>query len=364
MKHPLTFILRLALLSILLGPTGSAQAIKVHEGDLDGAPYRIQIPDDWQGGLVMYAHGYHIRGRAWTPLGKAHCTVFLDRGFAVAESGYSRQGWAIQEALPEIEALRKHFIKVHGKPESSFMVGHSMGGILSLATVETYPDAYDGALPMCGPLVPALMFFKDPVFDMVITFEALFGEALPDGLKPVMDAPHLPQEDIHKALDSDPSLAERFSLRWDVREEDLSRLLEFYHLFYREMCDRAGGNPVDNKNTIYTGFGSNIDLNEKVSRYSADPKALEYLKRHYTTTGKIDDPVLAVHTSYDAGVPPRLANFYQLTASLQGNDEWFVHRFVEAEGHCNISPELTGKAFDLLRKWAKEGIRPEAGCLR
>jgi len=101
-----------------------------------------------------------------------------------------------------------------------------------------------------------------------------------------------------------------------------------------------------------------------VPRYAADPGALAYLRMHYTPTGLLEDPVLAVHTAYDPGVPPRLANVYNVTASLRGCEGLFVHKYVEAEGHCNIAPDLVGKAFDELRKWAAEGSRPEPGLLR
>lgn len=344
-------------------PAVSAADVEVINGDLDGVLYRIQIPKKWNRGLVMYAHGYHIRGMAWSPMQAEQCKAFLERGFALAESGYSRQGWAVAEAVEETEALRRHFVKQHGEPESTFITGHSMGGLITIATIETYPDAYDGALPMCGPLVPAVRFFKDPVFDMLVTFEALFGEALPDEAKPVIGGESLPPQTVMSALESDAKLAEDFASHWGMRSRDLPQILWLYHTIYRELVKRAGGNPVDNRNTVYFGFGSAPELNAAVPRYAADPDALAYLRRHYTPTGVVSDPVLAVHTSYDPGVPPRLANGYGTILALSECDKWFVHQFVEAEGHCNISPELMGKAFDQLRKWAAEGERPEAGLL-
>ncbi|HSG28111.1 MAG TPA: hypothetical protein VLA34_06505, partial [Candidatus Krumholzibacterium sp.] len=39
------------------GPVPGAEAVDV-TGELDGVAYRIQMPADWNGGLVMYAHGY------------------------------------------------------------------------------------------------------------------------------------------------------------------------------------------------------------------------------------------------------------------------------------------------------------------
>ena len=98
--------------------------------------------------------------------------------------------------------------------------------------------------------------------------------------------------------------------------------------------------------------------------YEADPEAFAYLAAHYTPTGLIEDPVMAIHTTYDPGVPPRWPNTYSMTAALAGNDDRFVQKWVEAEGHCNINPALVAKAFDELQAWVTEGTRPEPGLLR
>jgi len=349
---------------LLFNAVLSGQEIEVEKGEIDGAPFRIQIPEEWNRGLVMYAHGYRPRGGGWYPLNEFLCAVFLDRGWAVAESGYSRQGWAVEEAVRETEALRQYFVKTRGKADRTFVTGHSMGGVISLATIEGFPDHYDGALPMCGPLLPAVRFFKDPVFDMLVTFEALFGEGLPDELKPVIEAAQLPREAIGRALVAEPDLAARYAAHWRIREADLAEILWLYHLLYRELCDRAGGNPIDNRNTVYTGIEPIRESKKAVRRYAAAPRALAYLRRHYTPTGKLEDPVLAVHTAYDPGVPPGLANDYDTTVSLRGCETFFVHKYVDAEGHCNIAPEFLGKAFDQLVEWAGDGVRPEPGLLR
>lgn len=361
------FIAILGLLAVTLGlPAVPApgQSADVQTGEIDGAPFRIQTPAQWNGNLVMYTHAYLPRGAAWAPLAEVLGAAFLERGFALAETGYSRQGWAIAEGLEQTEALRQYFVEQRGEPESTFVAGHSMGAVITLATIETYPDSYDGAMPMCGPLVPALGFFKDPVFDMLVTFEALFGAALPQESKPVIELPELPKQIVESALQSDADLAARFAQHWGIRREELSGILVLYHLLYRELVDRAGGNPIDNRNTVYSGFDTANMLNEMVPRYTSDSEALAYLRSYYTPTGVIADPVLAVHTTYDPGVPPRLPSRYAVTVALKGNEELFVQKYVEADGHCNISPDLMGEAFDQLRAWAAAGIRPDSGLLK
>lgn len=315
MNRSRVIILSLAMAFAFLSMPAVGDEAKVRTGDIEGVPYRIQIPSRWNRGLVMYAHGYKSRGDNWTPLPAVLGAVFLERGFAVAESGYSRQGWAVEEALKETEALRQFFAKTYGKPDSTFIAGHSMGGLITLAAIESHPDAYDGALPLCGPLVPALAFFKDRVFDMLVTFEALFGDSLPREYRPVVEAPELPPQVVERALASRPAAAAPH-------------------------------------------------VNDSVPRYAAVPEALSYLRRYYTPTGVIKDPVLAVHTTYDAGVPPSFPSSYAVTTALKGNEKLFVQQHVCADGHCRIDPVSTGRAFDELRKWVATGVPPEPGPVR
>jgi pimeloyl-ACP methyl ester carboxylesterase len=357
-------ILLLAMVAGLAVCPASGSEPVIETGEIDGAPFRIQIPAQWNRGLVVYAHGYLPAGAKWSPLHEIFTSIFLDRGFALIESGYTSQGWAVKEGIGETEALRQYFVRSYGEPELTLITGHSMGGLITVALIETYPDAYDGALPMCAPLVPAALFFRDSVFDMLVTFEALFGEGLPEELRPVIDAPALTKEGVTAALDSDSAMAEAFACHWGLRREGLADIVTLYHLLYREVRMRCGGNPIDNMNTVYSGFGGIEGLNQAVPRYAADPGAFEYLEAYYTPTGLIEDPVVAIHTTYDPGVSPRWTNSYSMTAALKGTDDWFVQHWVEAEGHCNIDPTLIAQAFDELRAWVTEGIRPKPGLLR
>ena len=360
----------LAVLFLLLTwvlPVASApgqDTTRVETGEIGGSVFRTQIPPRWNRNLVMYLHGYNARGAAWNPMPRRYAVVFLERGFAVAEAAYSRQGWAVEEGLRDTEALRRHFVQLHGRPDTTFVTGFSLGGVLALATLESHPGAYAGAMPMCGPLTPGLTFYRDQMFDMLVTFDALFGRHLPRECRPVADAAQLPLEAIQRALAADTSLAERFAARWDVRREDLAGDISFYHLAHRELVDRAGGQAIDNRNTIYSGFGPVPGLNDSVPRYAADPRSVAYMLRNYTPTGLLKAPVLALHTTYDPGVPPRFANAYGVTAAAAGSERWFVQQRVEADGHCNIKPSLVGQAFDELRRWAATGRRPEPGTLR
>jgi pimeloyl-ACP methyl ester carboxylesterase len=364
MNRLLAVILLAALTASLICAPARAQETTVKTGEIAGAPFEIRIPPDWNNCLVMYAHAYLPRGVTWSPLHDALAAVFLDRGFALAESGYTRQGWAVEEGIRDTEALRRHFIDEYDEPDTTFIAGHSLGSIVTIASIEAHPDAYNGALPLCALLAPSLVYFKDRVLDQLVTFEYLFAESIPPEHRPVMEAPDLPIDVVMCALQSDPATAAEFAGHWGMRETDLPRLLAFGHLLYRELTERAGGNPVDNTNTIYTGPGTAGEMNDAVCRCAADPAAVAYIGKYYTPTGALEDPVIAVHTTYDPGVPPYLTSFYATTTALAGNGHWFVQMWVEADGHCNIAPPLMGKAFDHLRQWAATGARPEPGAIR
>src|SRR5262249_25642234 len=100
--------------------------------------------------------------------------AFLDMGYAVAQSGYSTAGWAVKEAMEETEALRKYFVGKYGKPKRTYVTGHSMGGTITLAMVETYPDVYDAGLQMCGPVGPIQTMFQRRMFDTLVVYDYFF----------------------------------------------------------------------------------------------------------------------------------------------------------------------------------------------
>ncbi len=209
----------------------------------------------------------------------------------------------------------------------------------------------------------ALLFYKDYVFDMLVTFEALFGAGLPGEYRPVVETASLPGPVVEQALAADSLSADRFATHWGMRLKDLAGIISLYHLLCKELEERAGGNPIDNRNSIYCGLEPIRGLNAEVERYAAAPGAFEYVGRNYTPTGGLEDPVIAIHTTYDAGVPPSIPDFYNTLTTLKGTGDRVVQMYVDADGHCNIAPVHPGRAFDMLRRWVAGGERPEPGML-
>jgi pimeloyl-ACP methyl ester carboxylesterase len=357
----------LLLTIVLAGPLHAqtsqpaAGARTVDTGVINGAPFYIEVPPRWNKGLVLYAHGYTVSGERppdpQSPPMKALRDVFLSRGFAFAASDYSVQGWAVKEAIEDTEALRRYFVAKHGAPAETYITGHSMGGHITIAIIERYPEAYQGALPMCGPLGPAIEFLNTGVFDMLVTFEALFPDTIGSPYEPSADT----GQKVKAALAKEPERAARYAQRYGRTIGQLPGALSLYHAVVGELKQRAGGEPFDNRNRIYFGFGDDASLNRTVKRYAANPSARDYVRQYATPTGRIADPVLTIHTTSDALVLGSDVTAYEVPAALAGTSERFVARFVEANGHCNFTPQQTGGAFDALLTWAREGRRPAAG---
>ncbi|HZS10563.1 MAG TPA: alpha/beta hydrolase [Blastocatellia bacterium] len=368
MKRSMTAAVVLIALLSLSAPaqdqSGAKPEPKVETGTINGAPFRLEIPADWNKGLVMYCHGYAVAGT--TPNlegGKPLRDVFLSRGFAIAQSAYSVQGWAVKEAVEDTEALRRYFVAKYGQPKETIVLGHSMGGVITLATIEQYPEVYDGAMPMCGPLNVSLNGLQDRVFDMLATFDYLFPNVV-GTLTGLPKGARLEAAKVKAALDAAPEKAAAFAKRYSIAPNDIPGTLTFFYEINRELQQRCGGNPFDNRNTLYDGFDDDAALNRGVKRYAADAKAREYLRQHYAPTGRIHDPVLTVHTTYDPLVPGRYVSEYDATAKVAGTQDLFVTKFVVARGHCNIGPAQTGAAFEALLQWVRERKRPEAGELK
>ena len=140
--------------SVAVRVAGQA-ASSVERGEINGAAYRIEIPPDWNRGLVLYAHGYALAGAPYAfpedERGKGLREVFLSRHFAFAESAYAAQGWAVKEGIEDTEALRRHFVARHGAPSETFITGHSMGGHITIATIERFANEYQGRCPCAVP---------------------------------------------------------------------------------------------------------------------------------------------------------------------------------------------------------------------
>ena len=358
---------RIPLLAFVLLPAICAGAPHTELGEINGARFRIDMPEKWNGGLVVYCHGYSDSPGTYENKPNPFIDVFINEGYAFIQSGYAAGGWAIQEAVEDTENLRRYFIRKYGAPKETFVTGHSMGGFLTMVLIESFPSLYDAALPLCGPLGAATWFMDRQPFDLRVVFDYYFPDALPapDRIPATFKMSKELNAEIEKLLDSKPDKSEILR-RWSgIRtNKELAATTVFFTYILMDLEQRGGGNPFDNRNIIYSGTPDDNALNDGVKRYPSNPRATEYVHTFYTPTGRLTRPVLAIHTTYDPLVPPWVPNAYSLLTEQMGTRNLFVQQYVKHDGHCAINNTEVAHAFAQLRAWKDRGVRPSGGPLQ
>lgn len=317
-------------------------------GTAGGAPYRIDVPAPWNGGLVVFYHGYEVAGqrRSDAYRGLPGTAQLLQRGYAVIQSAYSRQGWAVAEALAETAALRAQFERRFGRPTRVIAAGFSMGGHLALATVERDHGRYDGALSLCGVNLPAAELTDRAIGDLAAA-SALFPGTIAD-LDGTNASAGVDPEALARAMAANPEAARQLAAWTGLAAEDLPGSLWLYHVLIRELRERAGGFPGSNARIRYTGFGSDAAFNRRVRRYRADPAALPYVRANAGLTGRLRDPVVLLDNDYDNLVSARTRTFYPAAVRATGGRALLTILPPVGRGHCRFTPEQVGGAFDRL----------------
>lgn len=352
--------------------THKTDSTTVEVGEIGGVPYRIDIPDKWNHRLVVYYHGYShspLHYKADAPE-VTKLKPIIARGYAVIQSAYSQIGWALDSGYNDTEKLRKYFVKKHGQPTESYVMGESMGGALTVMTIERNAKPYIGGLNLCGAVGSSLTHVERR-FALRAAFDFYFPHMLPpiDHVPADFEETEPLRQKVLAALNAKPNaaLAMRNLIDLDTNIE-VARMMVYFTYVIGDIQKKAGGNPLENRNTIYTGTSNDpktdYALNDGVVRYTADPRARAYLLRFYEPTGKVTRPVLALHTTYDPLVPANLLSNYHQMVEKAGFDRNYVQQYVHREGHCTMTPDEVAKSFDELVVWTHGGKAPVSGLLR
>ncbi|MDK2769797.1 MAG: alpha/beta hydrolase [Sphingomonas sp.] len=340
-----------------------------------GARWSAEVPANWNGTLLLYSRGYSPSAGNPDPAPKQHRQALLDAGYAIAGSDYGSGGWALEQAVPAQRAAIAAFAAKHGKPNRVIAWGSSMGGLVSTALAEAKGSGIDGAAPMCASIGGSLGMMN-MALDGAYAFRTLIapdsgirvtgidddrvnGKRVADALA---EASKTPQGRARIALAGVlagiPNWTSRDKPRpaaTDYAAQAAEIAKSFVMGVYLPRTDqeaRAGGNfswntGIDYRaqlaksgrramvEALYRQAGLKLDADLAIldagQRIAADPKAVAYMRAHYTPNARPLVPLVAVQTIGDGLTAPAMQRGYAQAA--RGDVKSL---YVNAAGHCTF----------------------------
>lgn len=352
---------------------------KVSFGHYDGGTYRLEIPEQWNGELVLWAHGYvgsagaqGSRLRVGVPgvgQGSPFREHLIEKGFAWAASSYRCNGYVPGRGLLDTMALTDLFAKVNGKPASRvYLTGVSMGGHVTLLGMQEFPTSFAGGLALCAS-GPGEMDFLTSV---ATASELVTGVTVKEATR---------SQDVDRLaaiLGKPPDYTDKGRQLASIQVQISGGPRPF-------AVDGLASRFIDNASTVVGGSGaeiwnrvaSNSDvryhvddglgltdaaINSGIRRKAADQDARGAqgpFEEAIPFDGKIERPLMTLHGSGDLYVPISLEQSLRRAVEAAGKSSWLVQRIIRSPGHCNFSATEQAAAFDALVEWAHTGKRPE-----
>jgi pimeloyl-ACP methyl ester carboxylesterase len=346
----------------------------------NGAGYRIEIPESWNGDLVLYAHGYRGTGPVLRVGNPSIRRYLVENGFAWAASSYRTNRYDVRAGVKDTHALGRFFNGMVGNPRRAYVMGHSMGGHVTAKIIEQYRNAYDGALPMCGVMA------DDELYDYFISYQ-LMAQALA-GVEAEFPSPPNYLTEVVPAVKvalSDPIPSFPYNLNEQglklqavtmylsggerpLFELSFQRWASFLLGLYFDDPTRgvAAGNMMENIDTVYQLDSDPAlseeeqELNDMVLRVEADPqgKHPNGIANIPPVAGDPTIPVLSLHTMGDIYVPLVMQQIYAQRLEENGKSDLGVFRVVRDTGHCGFALSEQEEAFADLVSWVEDGVEP------
>ena len=329
------------------------------------------IPPNWNGHLVMYAHGYVPEqldlalplAELTLPDGTFMPNVLLAQGFAFATTSYHKNGYAVEQARRDLNDLIRHFTTLvpPGSLQRVFLVGASEGGEIAALMIEHFPDKYAGALALCGPIGGG-PYQVQYLSDFRVVFDYFFPNVFSFGVTDVPPDAFLNwgayMQTIALAIVSDPNATVQLynvsGAALDPQDPTSTVGSALSILFYsiwgtNDLVATAGGMPYDNRSMQYSGSLDDDALNSGVERVQSDGRARAYMRRFYQTTGELQRPLVTLHNTLDPVVPFQHEVVYATLAAQAGSSDLFTSLPAQQQyGHCNFNIQEVGTAFGLL----------------
>ena len=370
---------------------------------LDDAKYKIRVPANWNGTLLVYLQSNKSGAAPPEPRlvppvlpGSDALTedTLLSRGYALAASEIATTDWQMKASLQDTLALTTYFRGRIGDPKRVILWGTTIGGLASLRLLEDYPRSFDGAIAMAAPGAGTPRR-QDQSLDFALAYAVVFGW-LGNAWGPLEDL----RSDLNFTTDVAPLV------NWPTADGSNRGGWEFIRLvtgwasdaFWKtdplfgypgyilkmnfSIQDRvntqnwASGPVAQNLDHRYSltsdekkylaGLGVQADdllakMNARTKIY-ASPRARGYVERFGDVHGTLTKPVLALHTTLDTIADIRHESAYRKTVEDSRCLENLVQAYVSTLGHYAFTAKQLLAALAAMESWLDTGKRPDASA--
>lgn len=372
----------------------------------DGATWIADVPENWNGTLIVFSHGFGVTFAQNAP-SEAVRLRLLEEGYALTGSSYdtSKTLWALESAerdqLATLEAVTARI----GEPTRTLSIGQSMGGLVNARLARSGAGGIDGALGLCSLVTGAndlenyqldaeytiarLLLPDTPVKLVDFTSQAeaaataqqltaavTSAQATPEGRARIALAAaflNLPAWAPGKERPAAGDWAEQQAQQYDWFASGILTFVEGgrYHI------EKAmGGNNSWNKNIDYArvlstsqhaplvkalyqeaGLSLRADLTNLTTnaKITASPSAIATAERTSSAGQGLAVPLLDIHTTADNLVPVEQENRFADRVRAAGDGPLLRQAYVERQGHCTFTTAETVSALHALESRLNTG---------
>ena len=385
-------------------PSSAAQPDTAVAGHLtgtlaDGATWIADVPENWNGTLVVFSHGFGPLLARNAPT-EAVRVELLAQGYALAGSSYDPNGsmWALNSAARDQFATIDAVTAKIGEPSRTLAMGSSMGGLVNAQLARDGGGIIDGALGQCG-LVAGANDLENYQLDAEYTIARLllpeqdvklvrFGTqaeaaATADLLTRAVNAAQAtPQGRARVALAAAflnlpawaPGKDRPAPTDWAGRQEQqytwfAQGILSFVEGGRYAIEQSVGGNNSWNRGVDYArvldgsahapmvralyraaGLDLRADLRTltKGATITADPAAVRTAQRTSSAGQGLEVPLLDIHTTADNLVPVEQETRFAARVRASGDAALLRQAYIERQGHCAFTTAETVAALHAL----------------
>ncbi len=334
-----------------------------HYGRLGGTVYQIEMPDNWNGRLVLYMHGFQGLGQTARVEQPSIRDYLIRNGFAWGASSFSSTSLIPGRAADETAALWDLFVRQFSRPSQTYVTGHSMGGAATNIAAERYADRFDGALGLCG--------FAGQTAETNLVGDYFLAGAFVAGVTQAefekTDASQLIDARILPALNDSAAHQQFENILLDLTGGPRALDDEGFRREERSNWQRAGilvaARLVSNQGRVYQlgplSSVSSDQFNRDVIRLSPDATRLQTFVAGNELTGNLQMPLLTLHTTGDWQVPIDQERVLRSKVEAAGRGDLLVQRVVKDPLHCGFTNAEWEHGLEDLTGWVERGIKPQ-----